>query len=165
MLRLKSVCQTRPYEAIGALLGLLILANLPLSAATMWSDSEAEVDEHVADTQTLAPVDLMKPAFAQIPFVNFRYPHVTGDMDVTFIADDPVFPGKGEHHGIYRSIGKTGSSFHLSGRVIHYRVSERESTGFAVCRSTAPTLFSTPRIAPVTNKRMPLAYITIIMGR
>lgn len=104
-IRLVRLGLTKPF---GALMGLLILANLPLSAATIWSDSEAEVDEHVADTQTLAPVDLVKPAFAQIPFVNFRYPHVTGDMDVTFIADDPVFPGEGKHHGIYRSIGKTG---------------------------------------------------------
>ena len=89
-------------------LGVFAATVLPLSAASIWTNTGAEIDERVADTQTLAPIDLMKSAFAQVPFANFRYPHVDKDQDVTFIADDPVYHGGGNHHGVYRSMGKTG---------------------------------------------------------
>ncbi len=97
-------------KRLGLLFGLLSAALLSSAhAASIWTDSEAEIDERVADTQTLAPVDFLKAQTAQIPFTNFRYPHVDRDMDVTFIADDHLFDGsKGKHHGVYRSLGKTG---------------------------------------------------------
>lgn len=88
-------------------LAIVLPLTLHLRAASIWTDTGAEIDERVSDTQTLAPVNLMQPALAQVPFSNFRYPHVDAQIDVTFIADDPVYGGSA-HHGVFRSVAKTG---------------------------------------------------------
>jgi hypothetical protein len=70
-----------------------------LFGASYWEMSRAEVDETVAgpavEVMPLAPVG------ADIPFGDFRYPHVDSLENVSFIVDP------GEHHGIYRSYAGT----------------------------------------------------------
>jgi hypothetical protein len=88
-------------------LAIVLPIAVHLRAASIWTDTGAEIDERVSDTQSLAPINLMRPEAANLPFSNFRYPHVDGQVDVTFIADDPAYGG-GAHHGVYRSLGKTG---------------------------------------------------------
>jgi len=66
-----------------------------LDAATYWEESSAAVDEAVADTNTAAT--RLVPLAAQVPFQDFRYPHVDNLENVTFIVD------QAPNHGIYRS--------------------------------------------------------------
>lgn len=81
-------------RALGLLAGGLIVSCVAMQAASYWELSGATVDETIAGpnvASSLAEVE------ANIPFGEFRYPHVDYLENVTFIVD----PGK--NHGIYRS--------------------------------------------------------------
>lgn len=80
---------------LAGLLAGLLAGCAGLSGASYWELSDAEVDETVAGPQV--ETSPLMPLEANIPFANFRYPHVDGVENVTFIVDP------GEHHGIYRS--------------------------------------------------------------
>ena len=66
-----------------------------LYGVSFWEESGAVVDETVADAPSVAA--RLMPLGSQIPFRQFRYPHVDTLENVTFIVDQE------EHHGIYRS--------------------------------------------------------------
>ena len=89
-----------------------LLAAAPLGAATRWEAVNADVDETIADTSESPPSAMMHPLLTDVPFSNFRYPHVDLEENVTFIADDPVYSKKAAHHGIYRSIAKPPGELH-----------------------------------------------------
>lgn len=99
---------TRPVRFAGLTFLLAACLSAPSARAeTVWAESGAVLDTVVADTGTAAPPTAaggnLAPLGAPVPFGNFRYPHVDEAENVTFIADDPVYPGGGPNHGIFRS--------------------------------------------------------------
>ncbi len=87
-------------------------------AAETWVDTKGRIDEVVADTTTVPLSSTLQPLSTRIPFTNFRYPYVDAELNVTFIADDPLIgQTKGDHLGIYRSSAADGRLLALvSGR-------------------------------------------------
>lgn len=82
----------RLIATIGA---ALLVCCTGLHAASYWEISNAEVDETIAGPQ--AGATPLTALGSDIPFGDFRYPHVDVLENVTFIVDP------GGHHGIYRS--------------------------------------------------------------
>ncbi|MEP6685181.1 MAG: hypothetical protein ABJB22_00255 [Verrucomicrobiota bacterium] len=87
---------------------LVLSAASHLHAVSYWTETASQIDEIVANAKTVPPPGMLQPLLANVPFSNFRYPHVDAHENVTFIADDPVYSDKVAHHGIYRSMGGTG---------------------------------------------------------